>query len=189
MSTSSSSIWRTTASTICSGSSPALTASRPRARPRSRSTETASPMTSCPPLEAVDREQLRAEFAEVDDRFPDNPPNQPFSIDAYVPLGEKTGDPIHRFYHQQAQIDGGLMDKFVAYTNVGALVMGYYDGSRHKPLGICEALHTSRPFLPSCLRRLVPQPFLVDLRLHAGVSRSNAASSTSSDGPMPTQAT
>ena len=66
----------------------------------------------------------------VDRRFPDNPPNQPFSIDAYVPLGDKTGDPIHRFYHQQAQIDGGLMDKFVAYTNVGALVMGYYDGSR-----------------------------------------------------------
>jgi acid phosphatase len=66
----------------------------------------------------------------VDRRFPDNLPNQPFSIDAYVPLGDKTGDPIHRFYHQQAQIDGGLMDKFVAYTNVGALVMGYYDGSR-----------------------------------------------------------
>ncbi len=66
----------------------------------------------------------------VDRRFPDNLPNQPFSIDAYVPLGDKTGDPIHRFYHQQAQIDGGLMDKFVAHTNVGALVMGYYDGSR-----------------------------------------------------------
>jgi len=61
----------------------------------------------------------------VDRRFPDNLPNQPFSIDAYVPLGDKTGHPIHRFYHQQAQIDGGLMDKFVAYTNVGALVMGY----------------------------------------------------------------
>ena len=50
----------------------------------------------------------------VDRRFPDNPPNQPFRIDAYVPLGDKAGDPIHRFYHQQAQIDGGLMDKFVA---------------------------------------------------------------------------
>ena len=103
----------------------------------------------------------------VDRRFPDNLPNQPFSIDAYVPLGDKTGDPIHRFYPQQAQIDGGLMDKFVAYTNVGALVMGYYDGSSHKPLEICGALHTSRSFLPSCLRRLLPQSFLVNLRVHA----------------------
>jgi acid phosphatase len=65
-----------------------------------------------------------------DSRFPDNLPNQPFSIDAYVPLRDKTGDPIHRFYHQQAQIDGGRMDKFVAYSNMGALVMGFYDGSQ-----------------------------------------------------------
>jgi acid phosphatase len=65
-----------------------------------------------------------------DSRFPDNLPNQPFSIDAYVPLGDKTGDPIHRFYHQQAQINGGRMDKFVAYSNMGALVMGFYDGSQ-----------------------------------------------------------
>jgi acid phosphatase len=40
------------------------------------------------------------------------------------------GDPIHRFYHQQAQINGGRMDKFVAYSNMGALVMGFYDGSQ-----------------------------------------------------------
>ena len=68
----------------------------------------------------------------VDLRFPDNLPNQPFNIDAYVPINEKTGDPIHRFYHQQAQIDGGLMDKFATYSNMGALVMGYYDGSKTK---------------------------------------------------------
>ena len=43
-----------------------------------------------------------------------------------------TGDPIHRFFYQQAQIDGGRMDKFVAYTNMGALVMGFYDGSHTK---------------------------------------------------------
>jgi phospholipase C len=77
-------------------------------------------------MEEVDN-QLR-----VDSRFPDNLPNQPFSIEAYVPIGDKTGDPIHRFFHQQAQIDGGRMDKFVAYTNMGALVMGFYDGSRTK---------------------------------------------------------
>ena len=68
----------------------------------------------------------------VDDRFPKDLPNQPFSIDAYVPIGEATGDPIHRFFHQKAQIDGGRMDKFVAYTNMGALPMGFYDGSATK---------------------------------------------------------
>ena len=68
----------------------------------------------------------------VDDRFPKDLPNQPFSIDAYVPIGEVTGDPIHRFFHQKAQIDGGRMDKFVAYTNMGALPMGFYDGSATK---------------------------------------------------------
>ena len=107
----------------------------------------------------------------VDARFPKDLPNQPFSIDAYVPIGEATGDPIHRFFHQQAQIDGGRMDKFVAYTNMGALPMGFYDGSAHQALGLRQALHARRPFLPGCLRRLVPQSFLADLRLHAGVSR------------------
>jgi phospholipase C len=68
----------------------------------------------------------------IDQRFPANLPNQPFSIDAYVPIGDKTGDPIHRFYHQQAQTDGGLMDRFVAYSNMGPLVMGFYDGSKTK---------------------------------------------------------
>lgn len=68
----------------------------------------------------------------IDQRFPANLPNQPFSIDAYVPIGDQIGDPIHRFYHQQAQIDGGLMDRFVAYSNMGPLVMGFYDGSKTK---------------------------------------------------------
>ena len=67
--------------------------------------------------------------SRIDPRFPENLPNGPFNIGAYVPPDQKTGDPVHRFYHQQAQINGGRMDKFVAYTNVDALVMGYQDGS------------------------------------------------------------
>jgi phospholipase C len=74
--------------------------------------------------------QVNETADRVDFRFPKDLPNQPFSIDADVPIGEATGDPIHRFYHQRAQIDGGRMDKFVAYTNMGALVMGFYDGSQ-----------------------------------------------------------
>ncbi|HMK39948.1 MAG TPA: alkaline phosphatase family protein [Methyloceanibacter sp.] len=78
------------------------------------------------------RDERNVNQFRIDLRFPDDLPNQPFSIDAYVPIGDNTGDPIHRFYHQQAQIDGGLMDKFVAYSNMGALVMGFYDGSKTK---------------------------------------------------------
>lgn len=60
--------------------------------------------------------------------------NQPFAIDD--PSGFKTAlsvttrDLVHRFYQNQMQIDGGRNDKFVAYADSGALVMGHYDGSK-----------------------------------------------------------
>ena len=61
-------------------------------------------------------------------------PNRPFAIDGptgfNLPPGVITNDPRHRFYENQMQINGGRNDRFVAYTDVGALVMGYYDGSR-----------------------------------------------------------
>ena len=65
-----------------------------------------------------------------DPRFPERLPNRPFGIDRYAPPTERIGDPTHRFYQHQAQINGGRMDRFVAESNVGALVMGYYDGRR-----------------------------------------------------------
>jgi len=65
-----------------------------------------------------------------DTRFPADLPNTPFAADAYAGLEQTTGDAVHRFYQQQLQIDGGRMDKFVAWTNAGALVMSYYDGAK-----------------------------------------------------------
>jgi phospholipase C len=65
--------------------------------------------------------------AVVDARFPTGLPNRPFDIGKYVSRDEKTGDMVHRFYEEQLQIDGGKMDKFVAFSDAGALVMGYYD--------------------------------------------------------------
>ncbi len=65
--------------------------------------------------------------AVVDARFPADLPNQPFDIGKYVPLDQKTGDLVHRFYQEQAQIDGGKMDRFAAYSDAAGLVMGYYD--------------------------------------------------------------
>ena len=41
-----------------------------------------------------------------------------------------TRDLVHRFYNNQMQINGGRNDRFAAYSDAGALVMGYYDGTR-----------------------------------------------------------
>ena len=65
----------------------------------------------------------------IDVRFKLGIPNGPFREDQYVGLNEMTGDPVHRFYQEQEQIDGGRMDKFVAISDVGGLPMGYFDGS------------------------------------------------------------
>ena len=63
-------------------------------------------------------------------------PNQPFAIDDphgfHEPLGVITRDLWHRFYENQMQIDGGKNDRFVAWADSGALVMGHYDGSKLK---------------------------------------------------------
>jgi len=64
-----------------------------------------------------------------DARFPENLLNQPFDIGRYVPIDQKTGDLIHRFYTNQLQIDGGRNDKFVAWSDAKALALGYRDGS------------------------------------------------------------
>jgi phospholipase C len=67
-----------------------------------------------------------------DPAFPTNLANRPFRIDAppaNLPLSARTPDPVHLFYVHQEQIAGGLNNKFAALSNVGALTMGYYDGS------------------------------------------------------------
>jgi acid phosphatase len=65
--------------------------------------------------------------------------NQPFQIDGdngldghgiAVPTSVTTRDLVHRFYNNLMQIDGGRNDRFAAYSDAGALSMGYYDGSR-----------------------------------------------------------
>jgi phospholipase C len=64
----------------------------------------------------------------------DNLPNKPFAIDDpngfNLPLSATTNDLWHLFYQNQMQIDGGKNDKFVAWADSGAEVMGYYDGRK-----------------------------------------------------------
>lgn len=65
-----------------------------------------------------------------DPRFPPVLENRPFLIDGYVGLHDKDPDLVHRWYQQQAQINGGRMDKFAAISDAGGLVMGYHDTSK-----------------------------------------------------------
>lgn len=65
-----------------------------------------------------------------DPRLPAQLENKPFLIDPYIPLHDKDPDLVHRWYQQQAQINGGRMDKFAAISDAGGFVMGYHDGSK-----------------------------------------------------------
>lgn len=73
-----------------------------------------------------------------DDRFPRRLPNGPFRLEPYVDIDGHTMDPVHDFYLEQEQIDGGKMDRFVEASNAGALVMGYYDGSELKQWALAK---------------------------------------------------
>jgi len=68
--------------------------------------------------------------AVPDSRFPANMAVGPYDLSQFVPPDQVTGDIIHRFYHEQLQIDGGKMDKFVTWSDNGGLVFSYFDASR-----------------------------------------------------------
>ncbi|MDL1896972.1 alkaline phosphatase family protein [Anaerolineae bacterium CFX7] len=82
-----------------------------------------------------------------DPRFPKDLPNQPFLIDQYVPNNQLLGTPVHRYYEHILQMNlqpvtpgatcalgtpgcVGKMNKYVAWTDVGGQVMGYYDTTK-----------------------------------------------------------
>ena len=66
-----------------------------------------------------------------DERFP-RMPNKPFRIDAPPvnrSIDQLVPSPIHAFFHNQEQINGGKNNMFAAMSQVGGWTMGYYDGS------------------------------------------------------------
>ena len=77
----------------------------------------------------------------VDTRFPADLPNQPFSLAKYAPAMAKVADPGASFYQEQAEIDGGKMDRFVLDGKSGALPLGWYDATQ-LPLGRLAAQYT-----------------------------------------------
>jgi len=62
-------------------------------------------------------------------------PNAPFRIDA-PPMNKSASavllSPIHAYYHNIEQINGGKNDMFAAMSTVGGYAMGYFDGSGMK---------------------------------------------------------
>jgi phospholipase C len=71
-----------------------------------------------------------------DNRFPTNLPVGPYDMTRYVPADQTTGDLIVKFYHEQLQIDNGVlapsngsMDKFVSWSDNGGLVFSYIDST------------------------------------------------------------
>ncbi len=67
--------------------------------------------------------------AVPDPRFPADLPVQPFDLSKYVPSTGHINDLVHRYYQEQYQIDGGKMDKFVAWSDAAGEVMGYYNAT------------------------------------------------------------
>jgi len=65
-------------------------------------------------------------------------PNRPFRIDAPPvsrPPTTIVPSPIHAFFHNQEQINGGRNNMFAAMSTVGGWTMGYYDGSSFRLVG------------------------------------------------------
>ena len=61
-----------------------------------------------------------------DAQLPANLPNAPFDIEQFVPSNKPTRDLVHRFYQEQAQINGGRMNRFVVVSDAHGLTMGHY---------------------------------------------------------------
>jgi acid phosphatase len=70
--------------------------------------------------------------AVIDNRFPANLMTLlPYDLqaDANLQPGDKTGDIVHRFWHEQSQINRGAMNKFVSWSDNPGLVMSYFDAT------------------------------------------------------------
>ncbi|HET9931528.1 MAG TPA: alkaline phosphatase family protein, partial [Polyangiaceae bacterium] len=60
----------------------------------------------------------------------ENLPNQPFLMDARFPPNVPPPDLNHSFYGQQAQLNGGAMNQFAAFSDARGLTVAYYDTAK-----------------------------------------------------------
>ncbi len=88
------------------------------------------------PIPLIEKEYMhkgnKITIDTIDARFlslnKDHPGAVPYNLNEYVSstTDTVTGDIVHRYYTEMMQVDGGKMDKFVAYSDNGGLVMSYY---------------------------------------------------------------
>ncbi len=62
-----------------------------------------------------------------DPRFPADLPNAPFPLQKHIPITAYLEMPMHRFYWNILQINGGKLDGYVAWSDSGSLPMGHFD--------------------------------------------------------------
>jgi phospholipase C len=70
---------------------------------------------------------------EPDSAFPYRMANKPFRLDAQplaLPLSQQVRSPVHKYYQNIEQINGGRNNRFAAVSDAGGYTMGYYDGSK-----------------------------------------------------------
>ncbi|WP_174583016.1 alkaline phosphatase family protein [Candidatus Methylacidithermus pantelleriae] len=77
-------------------------------------------------LPSREEEKDKGFLPKVDRRFPLLLPNRPFLLNRYISLRDRTPDPTHEFYTNQLQIHEGKLDRYVAWSETGALTMGFY---------------------------------------------------------------
>jgi phospholipase C len=77
-------------------------------------------------------------------------PIGPYDLAIYIQPSQRTGDIVHKFYHEQLQIDtgnpaigpsNGSMDKFVAVSDNPGLVMSHFDAT-NLPEGLLAQQYT-----------------------------------------------
>jgi phospholipase C len=83
-------------------------------------------------------------------QIPASLPNAPFNLQSYIPMTQNTGDLIHEFYQEIAQIGDGAMKTFAAWSNAGGFVMSYYDISHTRIGKISEQYTVCDHFFHSC---------------------------------------
>src|SRR5258708_7319172 len=96
-------------------------------------------MASLPPVfgegltDASDPKQITTEATR-------GHPNRAYALDdpnGYgVTLDYKLADPIHAFYQNQMQINGGKNDMFAAWSNAGGQTTGYFDSAKIGRAGV-----------------------------------------------------
>jgi len=70
---------------------------------------------------------------DADPAFPQRMSNGPFRLDGQplnLPLSQQVRSPVHRYYQNIEQINGGRNNLFAAVSDAGGYTMGYYDGSK-----------------------------------------------------------